>query len=445
MNASAVRTEPFFPVQVSDFELTDPTPLCVAPGSGAALTIRLHGVPLGMLVLDPARAGTPAETVTKAAAATFAGEIRAHLSADGLVDVDLLQALSTTVECSVRLHPREPIPTVSVVLCTLGADERLPQALQALLDQDYPAGHCEIVLVDNDPGSGRVRATMDALDHRDVERIVYVSEPVRGLPTARNSGIAAATGTVVAFTDDDVIIDPGWVRVIAAVMTESPIVDAITGLVLPASLETRAEQVFEVACGFDKGYERRVWTTARPGNAIRRLGPMGTGGPLFPFSVGRFGTGANMAFRAETLDRIGGFDPAMTNSEDIDILFRIIFGGGVVVYEPQAVVRHYHENDSAATAHQMRNYGVGFSAFLTKQFLHTPGAARQILALTPTGVMTMARGRRNQAVAIDLGPATQALPVTLPRDLGVAELRGLARGPFRYLSVRHRLKKASRS
>jgi hypothetical protein len=82
---------------------------------------------------------------------------------------------------------------------------------------------------------------------------------------------------------------------------------------------------------------------------------------------------------------------------------------------------------------------------LTKQFLHTPGAARQILALTPTGVMTMVRGRRNQAAATGPGPATQTLPVTLPRDLGVAELSGLARGPFRYLSVRHRQKKASRS
>ena len=445
MTNTAIKVRGFYPVYAGDFELSRPDPGPIAEGSGAAFTVRLHGVPLGMLILDPGRAHAGADAITAAAVTLFADAIRQHLFADGLADVELPGALTAPITCRVQLHPVEPPPTVSVVICTLGTDEQLPAAMRSLLDQDYPRDRYEILLVDNDPGSGPARAVLDSLDDADSDRIRYVSQPVRGIPNARNAGIAAASCDVVAFVDDDVIADPGWLRAIAATITESPLIDAVTGLVLPASLQTQAEQLFEVACGFDKGYARQVWTTDRTSQAIRELGPVGNGGPLFPFSVGRFGTGANMAFRAESLRRIGGFDPVMTNSEDIDILFRIIFGGGVVVYEPQALVRHHHGDKASATARQMHNYGVGFSAFLTKQFLHTPGAARRILALTPAGLLTMIRGRRNQVWTVDPTPTGQSLPVTLPRNLGVAEARGLVRGPAKYLSTRHRHNRARRN
>lgn len=427
-----------YPCYVGDLELSDLKPIPLAAGNGAALLIRLHGVPLGTLTLDPSRAHAGIEAVADTAITAYREVIITHLRADGVTNEDLFAALRTDVTCLHRPPPSLPIPTVTVIVCTLGTHPILPVALRALLDQDMPRELFEILVVDNDPNAGHTRAVLDAMAPNDADRILYVAQPTKGLPNARNAGAAAAAGDVVAFTDDDVVADPAWVRTLAAVMAESPIISVVTGLVLPAALDTQAQQLFEVACEFEKGYERVVWSMTALDDRLAELGRRGDRGPFFPFAAGKYGTGANMAFRAGVLPMMGGFDPAMTNSEDIDMFFRVIFGGGVIVYEPRALVRHHHHDAAAAIPLQMYNYGIGFSAFLTKQLLHTKGAVVPLVTLAPRGAWAIIRDRRVEWSNPDTIATAGALPVTLPRNLRIIEFRGFLRGPFRYLSARRR-------
>ena len=72
----------------------------------------------------------------------------------------------------------------------------------------------------------------------------YVCEPRPGLNWARNRAIIEAQGEIIAYTDDDCLVDPGWVRSFVQVFMENPEAAAVTGLVLPAELETEAQNLF---------------------------------------------------------------------------------------------------------------------------------------------------------------------------------------------------------
>ena len=86
-------------------------------------------------------------------------------------------------------------------------------------------------------------------------RARYVREARPGLDWARNRAIAEAAGEMIAFTDDDVEVDPGWIRaLVAAFAARSRRVAAVTGLVVPAELDTEAQVLFERYRGFGRGF-----------------------------------------------------------------------------------------------------------------------------------------------------------------------------------------------
>jgi GT2 family glycosyltransferase len=127
----------------------------------------------------------------------------------------------------------------------------------------------------------------------------------------------------------------------------------------PDELDAGPQVLFERYGGFGRGF-RRVYANADRGAASLHGG------------TGKFGTGANMAFRREVFDRIGLFDPALdvgTESNgggDLEMFFRIIKEGHLLVYEPAAVVRHRHRRTYAELKVQLRNNGIGFYAYLAR-------------------------------------------------------------------------------
>ncbi|WP_045233859.1 glycosyltransferase, partial [Deinococcus pimensis] len=190
-----------------------------------------------------------------------------------------------------------------------------------------------------------------------------------GLDWARNRAALEARGEIVAYTDDDVAVDEGWVAALARVFAENPAVMCVTGLVVPYELDTEAQVLFETYGGFGRGYRRRWY------------GVDARGGELAGFSMagaGKFGTGANMAYRRSLFDRIGFFDPALdvgtvTNGGgDLEMFFRTVKEGHVLVYEPSAIVRHRHRREYAKLRTQIANNGVGFYAHLVRCAAHYP-------------------------------------------------------------------------
>ena len=142
----------------------------------------------------------------------------------------------------------------------------------------------------------------------------------------------------------------------------------MTGLVAPAELETEAQWLFEdVYGGMGKGYRPRLY--------CRR-------GMRVTFTPNIYGTGCNMAFRRDTLLRLGGFDPALDvgtpagGGGDLDMFQRLIEDGAALVYRPDALVRHVHRRTVEGLERQLFDNGRAYSAVLWKCLLRARGVDR---------------------------------------------------------------------
>jgi GT2 family glycosyltransferase len=259
----------------------------------------------------------------------------------------------------------------------------------------------------------------------------YLREDLPGSASARNLGVRHARGEIVAFTDDDVVVDRHWLAELARGYDAAADVDAVTGLLVPMELETAAQVWFEQYGGFGRGYRRQVYN----------LGPFRRDDVLYPYSAGIFGTGNSMSFRRSSLEEIGGFDPALGNGTpalggvDSEVLLRLILRGKTLVYEPRSLAHHAHRRDYAGLRRQVFGYGAGLSAYLLKTAIENPRLIPGIAGRVPHGLRyaLSPRSGKNADKRRDY-----------PRELTRTELRGIAYGPIAYLRSRLRYRDATR-
>ncbi|MER7911327.1 glycosyltransferase [Streptomyces sp. NPDC096068] len=322
-------------------------------------------------------------------------------------------------------------PRASVVVATRERPEQLARALDSLLAQDHP--DFELIVVDNAPRTG---ATHALVTRTYGDRVRYVREDVPGLAVAHNTGLAAADGTVVAFTDDDVIADPHWLTALTEPFAADPGLGCVTGLILPARLATPAQVLLESHGGFAKGFAPRLYDPARP--------PADE--PLFPFTAGSFGSGANMAFRADALRRAGGFDPATgtgtaaKGGDDLYAFVAVLSAGFRLRYTARALVWHHHRDTWQDLRNQAYGYGAGLTAYLTATLVRRPRLLPALLARLPRGLahartMTAQRGEAPDG-GVPGEHGTHHHP--WPRSLSRLERRGMFYGPLGYAKARLR-------
>ncbi len=302
------------------------------------------------------------------------------------------------------------LPSVTVAVCTRDRTADLTRCLASLERLDYPS--LDLLVVDNAPSSDATRD--EVARHR---RVRYVREPRPGLDWARNRAIAAATGEILVFTDDDVEVDAGWIRAIVRAFRQDRSVAAVTGLVVPGELETDAQILFERYRSFGRGF------------APRRVAPAAGVAMATEYgAAGDYGTGANMAFRREVFERIGTFDPALDvgtparGGGDLEMFFRVLKSGYALVYEPRAIVHHRHRRTIAELRRQIEDHGVSFSAYIVRSAWAYPDERLAFVRLACWWYM-------KTAFRI-LWP--KAEPAGALRRLGIAELRGCAVGLTRY-------------
>jgi len=267
---------------------------------------------------------------------------------------------------------------VSVVVTTCRSPDRLERCLRSILACDYAA--FEVVVVENRPGTPVTRRMLSECFPTE-SRVRYVEESRSGLSSARNAGLAVAGGDVVAFTDDDVVVDRAWIRRFAAAFDQRDDIGCVTGLILPLELETESQLQLEQFMALSKGFNRQVF---RLPEALDTY-------PLLPYTAGVIGSGANTALRSDIAHEMGGFDPTLgtgtpaAGGEDLDLYIRLLRSGHAIAYEPGAIIWHEHPSGTAKLHHQAYWYGVGLGATFGKQLIAGPGR-RQLVRAVPAGV-----------------------------------------------------------
>jgi glycosyltransferase involved in cell wall biosynthesis/GT2 family glycosyltransferase len=425
------------PVRVLEIELSRPLDgLGGASGYEEALClVRLHGSPLGLLRLELPADGLSPEELAGAIEGELAGPLAEHLRSDGVADRGRLEPEgipgSGTPPCLARLEEfLGRAPSVSVVVPTYERPQGALETARAILACAYPRDRLEVILVDNAPGS-EAAVPGDAPEIASGQ-IALQTEYRAGGANARNAGLDRARGEIVAFTDDDVIVDELWLARLAAAFERGDRIGAASGLVMPLELETTAQLWLEGYGGFTRGFEPRLYDLR---------GPRPADEPLFPFTLGALGTGGNMAFRADLFRDLGGFDPALGTAtptrggEDLEALARVLFADRAVAYEPGAIVHHAHPREIADLEARMHGYGVGLSAALTKTILRNRRIAPELLRKLPRGL----------AFAVDpRSPKNRAKQTDYPKSLTRLELRGMAYGPIAYARGRRHAARAGR-
>jgi len=406
----------FEPADVVEIELDRPLPaLRRRAAARARALVRLHARPLGLIDLPLPRSGLSADACARLVWDTLRAEIAAHLAGDGLgiptaLTADGLPASAGPGPCNAARGRRHAGP-VSVVIATRDRPGPLARCLTSVAALDHDA--FEVIVVDNAPATAATKELI-ARAHPGVR---YLREDRPGLAAAHNRGLAAATGAIVAFTDDDVTVDRRWLREIAAAFARDPRIGCVTGLILPAELRTPAQLWADDHWGVAKGFRERLYT--RP---LRHLSAR-----AYPYTAGAFGSGANMAFRADALRALRGFDPGIgtgtpaRGGDDLAAFFAVIAAGRAILFTPAALVWHWYAEDVATLRRQAYGYGAGLTAYLAK-----------VVADDPTRLVDLA-ARAPAALAHTRGLARSRSPGDgRPADLRRLERRGMAGGAAAY-------------
>ena len=216
-------------------------------------------------------------------------------------------------------------PRVTVVVASYNGERTLEHCLTSLKGLNYP--DYEVVLVDD----GSTDSTREiAQGHPELRYIRH--ETNLGLSAARNTGITAASGSIVAFTDSDCRADRDWLYYLVGDLVRSEFV-GIGGPNLPPPEDPAVAAVVMAA----PGGPAQVMLTDRQAEHI---------------------PGCNMAFYKRALEEVGGFDPIFRQAgDDVDLCWRLQQAGYTIGFSPAGFVWHYRRPTIGAYLSQQRGYG----------------------------------------------------------------------------------------
>lgn len=214
-------------------------------------------------------------------------------------------------------------PSITVVVCSFNGERTIRDCLDGLRKLDYP--DFDVIVVDD--GSTDATAT---IAHEYGLRVISTTN--HGLSSARNTGLKAASGEIVAYIDDDASPDPHWLRYLAATFVSTEYA-GVGGPNLPPPGDGRIADCVANA----------------------------PGGPIHVLLSDREAEhipGCNMAFRKTCLEAVGGFDPRFRAAgDDVDVCWRLQERGWKLGFDPAAVVWHHRRNSVGAYWRQQLGYG----------------------------------------------------------------------------------------
>jgi GT2 family glycosyltransferase len=435
------QSSEYVPICMLEVEIGQPLPTLSAVDEKkeriykrARCLVRLHSQPLGIVELRFSTDKLSPGEYTAQIWRNLHTQINYHLVQDGLPQIKTLTekgipAPSAPLCTKEREELLANAPFVSVIVPTHDRPQQLMACLISLLALHYPK--YEIIVVDNAPDTNATVKLIEGLSNT-LHAVRYVREDRQGPSWARNCGIMLARGEILAFTDDDVVVDSYWLaEMVKSFRLDGDVVCA-TGLVLPMELDTPAQILFEEVGGYNKGFERRTFSFEEDQSEL----------PLHPYIAERFGTGASMALTAAFIRSLGGFDPALGRvgpvrcSQDIAVFFQVIAQGYKLVYEPASLIYHQHRRDYLGLCKQTYNHSVGYTAYLTKSLTENPRLIFDFVKKIPYALFCTLRAR----ATADAPPLPRYVQV-IHKELLMLRRKGLLYGPIAYLRSRWEVRK----
>jgi glycosyltransferase involved in cell wall biosynthesis len=254
---------------------------------------------------------------------------------------------------------------VSVIIPARNAERTIGPCVDSLLALQYPAQRLELRVVDNGSTDGTA-ARLAAYR----EQLAIVREPRPGAAAARNAGLRGAAGEIVAFTDADCVVDPGWLAALVRPLRD-PAVGIVGGTILALAPANPVERFGETI------HDHRM--------AIEEYDP--------PYVITM-----SWASRVGVLRELGGFDERFRRCQDVELSYRALQAGYRFAFAPAAIVHHRNERDLRGLIGE--GFTHGFHGVRVHKrhadFLHerghsdvSPAAWRRLAA----GIVDCARGR----------------------------------------------------
>ncbi len=250
------------------------------------------------------------------------------------------------VQQQYRVAPQFPAPRqpkVSVVVASYNGGRTLRACLESLRHLNYP--DYEVILVDD--GSTDDTPTIA----RQFPEVRSIRQENRGLSAARNTGIAAAQGEIVAFTDSDCRADEDWLRYLVGDLLNSEFAGIGGHNFLPPD-----DSLVAAAVMVSPGGPAHVMITDREAEHI---------------------PGCNMAFYKWALEDLGGFDPIFRKAgDDVDVCWRLQQRGHKLGFSPAGFVWHYRRSTVKAYLKQQNGYGEAEALLARKhpEYFNTVGS-----------------------------------------------------------------------
>ena len=214
-------------------------------------------------------------------------------------------------------------PRISVVICTYNGNRTISETVRAVAMLDYP--NYEVIVVDD----GSTHDVAAAVGEHEIR---LIRTPNQGLSNARNVGLEASDGEIVAYLDDDAYPDPHWLHYLGLTFLHGEHV-AVGGPNIPPL----GDSFIANAVAHSPGGPAHVLLSDEKAEHI---------------------PGCNMAFRKEALQAIGGFDAQFrVAGDDVDVCWRLQDRGWTIGFSPAAVVWHHRRNSVRTYLKQQAGYG----------------------------------------------------------------------------------------
>lgn len=223
------------------------------------------------------------------------------------------------------------LPMVSVVVPIYNGESDLPDLINGLLSQTYPQDRLEFLLVDNN-SSDRTFSLLQTTAESNSVIHVFSENQIQSSYAARNTGIRAAKGEIIAFTDADCHPQPQWLHSLIQPFIDSNVV-IVAGEIAALPGNTLLEQ------------HAQQQDTLSQKHTLNH--------PFCPY-----GQTANLAIRRTALETAGLFRPYLSTGGDADICWRILRQNlGRLEFAPNAIIQHRHRRTLPELQSQWQRYG----------------------------------------------------------------------------------------